>query len=280
MRNIHRAFLIVFFVIVLAGRAFPAWSQSFVPPFSPPDPSTMKENTKTFDPSSPPPAPGSTEPLPTPVNSPGENPPGENSPEERPPSLQQLTGQIVGRVVAKDSRGRADESKGLAGVAIQISDGTNWRNCVTERGGYFSVEGLNPGRATVTASRTGYSSSQGEITIVDGAQRRVLIAMTPLFSTEGSKKERGYINIYAYGKYDYEGKWIGVESIKVHEKRSYSRRWSKFFNAGAGSGYVTLACSGAEIGDYYQVQVKWSDGTVRTSEFKLSQKYRDITISL
>jgi len=232
----------------------------------------MKENTKTFDPSSPPPAPGSIEPLTTPIH----------SPEEESPSLQpqQLTGQIAGRVVARDSRGRADESKGLTGVTIRISDGTNWRSCVTERGGYFSVEGLNSGRGTITASRTGYKNTQGYITIVDGAQRRVLIAMTPLFSTENSEKERGFINVYAYGKYDYEGNWIGVESIKVHEKRNYSRRWSKFFNASAGSGYVTLACSGAEIGDYYQVQVKWSDGTVRTSEFKLRQKYRDITISL
>ncbi len=230
----------------------------------------MKENTKTIDPSSPPPAPGSTEPIPMP------HPLQDGSS----PSVLPVSGQIVGRVVATDSRGRADKSKGLTGVAVQVSDGTNWRSCVTERGGYFSVEGLNPGRGTITASRTGYRSAQGAITIVDSASRRILIAMTPLFSTGGGEKERGYINVYAYGKYDYEGKWIGVDSIKVHERRDYSRRWSKFCNSSAGSGYETLSCSGAEVGEYFQVQVKWSDGTVRTCDFRLQSKYRDITLSL
>jgi len=269
MRNIEKSILIAVFIIFLAGRALPAWSQ-FIPPFNPPDQTKMIDNTKTVDPSSPPPAPGSLEPLPIPSQAPEDM----QSPEKP------MTGQIVGRVVATDSRGRPDESKGLSGVAIEVSDGVNVRSCVTERGGYFSVDGLSAGRGTITATRTGYRSSQGGITIMDAAQRRVLIAMTPLFPTGGSERERGFINVFAYGKYDSEGNWIGVESIKVHEKRDYSHRWSKFFNAGAGSGYVTLACSGAVVGEYYQVQVRWSNGISRSCEIRLGQKYRDITMSL
>jgi len=183
-------------------------------------------------------------------------------------------GQVMGKVVERDSRGNPDESKGIAGAQIQVYDGYSTRTCISGPDGTFYLEGVQPGRASLTITMRGYRQAGGPVEIT-ALPRRVLVALTSLHSNHS--RQKGYINVFAYNKEDGHGKIIPVTSIRVHESGG-SRRWYNSWSGPGGGAYQSLYCSNAPVGSYYTIKATWEDGTERTSEIRLRQKYRDVSI--
>ena len=186
------------------------------------------------------------------------------------------SGEITGKVVPRDSSGNADESRGIAGAVIKVYDGSSFKTCISGANGQFSIRGISPGEKLISISVPGYRDTTGQVQVVENASRNVLISLSPLWYMK--KKECGYINVYAYGKEDYNGKWIGVESIRVREIGNYSNRWYNCWNGSYSSSYQSLYCSQAPMDRYYHIEVVWNDGSVRTREIRLTEKYRDVSI--
>jgi hypothetical protein len=92
------------------------------------------------------------------------------------------------------------------------------------------------------------------------------------------RREKGYINVWAYTKTCNSGRKIEPTSIRVHEVGNSSRSWYNSWSGTSGSTYQSLYCSGARVGEYFRVRVAWSDGTVSTTDIRLREKYRDLYV--
>jgi len=219
------------------------------PPWFPPDPAQLKD--------------GEQKPIPADINL------------EDIPAVHG-SGQITGKVVPRDSSGNPDESKGIIGAVIKIYDGALFKTCISGNNGHFIINGIAPGEKLISVSVPGFKETTGKVQVIENGTRNVLIGLSPLWNKK--KKECGYINVYAYGKEDYHGNWVGVESIRVREIGNYSNRWYNCWNGSYASNYQSLYCSQAPMDRYYHIEVVWNNGSVRTREIRLTERYRDISI--
>jgi hypothetical protein len=245
------------------------WAQS-PPIYYPPDPFELKGIHVKGTPA--PPGPGSQVPSNPDLQAPVTSPMQDRDNNSLPAGHQ---GSIIGRVVERDSKGSPIESKGVAGALIQVSDGFSVKTCISKPDGTFYMEGVQPGKASITVSHRHYRQTQGTVSLA-GDPRRVLIGMTPLSTHH--EKEKGYINVYAYQKDGHHGHYIPVTSIRVQESGGGYRKWYDSWDGSSGSSYQKLNCSNATVGSYYQIKVIWKDRTERTTDIHLTEKYRDVSI--
>lgn len=184
-------------------------------------------------------------------------------------------GEVNGKVVLRDSSGNPDESKGISGAVVKVYQGNRFRTCVSGHDGSFVLRDVSPGENLMSITARGFREASGRVKVTENSTRNVLVGLSSLW---GRSADNGYINIYAYGHEDYEGNRIGVESIRVHQVGDYSHRWYNSWNPGYGYTYQSLSCSRAPVGKYYRIVVVWGDGSVRTRDIYLSNKYRDVSI--
>ena len=249
------ALAVMLFFAVLLCLSPGVEAQNAIPsPFYPPDPFELK---------------GIHLERATPVQAPGT----EASPAITPGDPCAL-GSISGRVVERNREGGSDESKGISGATVQLFDGAIMKTAVTGRGGAYAIEGIKPGRVTITVSHVKYRPAEGSATVTASSQpAKVLIALAPLVW----KAEKGYINVYAQAKDGPDGKPIGVTSIRVHESGNLSHRWYNSWSGDYGSSQH-LYCENARVGAYFDIKVTWRDGTERTTSIRLKSQGRDVSL--
>ncbi|MDQ7824102.1 MAG: carboxypeptidase-like regulatory domain-containing protein [Candidatus Eremiobacteraeota bacterium] len=247
MKSLSSALIVLCFIVALPGMA--AAQCSAPPPWYPPDPLAMKgvEHYVVVVPQ------GASSSV-----------------------LDRLPGTVCGKVVPRRSDGNPDTSGEIGGALITLHDGNATRETVSSCDGTFSFQGIPPGAYPLTIEARGYHQGRGQILVEGERARSVLVGLMPRFHQ--TETQKGYINIFAYGKENSAGKWMAVTSIRVHQRGNYSRRWSDSFGTYSGDSYKSLYCTGAPVGKYYTVEVLWSDGTCRTQSFCLSSKFRDISI--
>lgn len=192
------------------------------------------------------------------------------------PNGEQGSGELTGKVVPRDSNGNPDESKGISGAIIKLYQGNSIITCISGHDGSFALNNVKPGENLIRVSAHGFKQATGKVKVVENDTRSVLVGLSPLWTMKS--KDYGYINVYAYRYENYEGKWIDVQSIRVHQVGDFRHRWYNSWNPGYGSTYQSLYCSNAPMEKYYRIEVVWSDGSVRTMDIYLSSKYRDVSI--
>lgn len=191
-------------------------------------------------------------------------------------SIEANTASLTGKVVIQDSNGHAQESKGISGASVKVSDGVSTKTTITGPGGYFTITGLKPGSGSITISAKGYHQATGSVNIDSQSTKNVLVSLRPMGGN--STRQYGYINVYAYGRDGHKGKWIGVTSIHVDEMGGSGKSWYNSWSGRYKTSYQSLTCSNAEVGKYYRIKVTWIDGTSQTSDVHLTEKYRDVSI--
>ena len=141
----------------------------------------------------------------------------------------------------------------LSGAQVMIDSG---HNAVSDANGEFRIDGIPAGDHLVYVTLIGHQTAVGQVTIMAGTTRSVLVELAPSAGGGGDGGEAtGKLIVRGYPYYGDTRYW--VSRIEIFEQGNYSERWSNSWYSDTGNAYNQLTAGGAILGRTYNIKVTW-----------------------
>jgi len=143
----------------------------------------------------------------------------------------------------------------LSGAQIMVDSG---HTAVSDANGEFRIDGIPAGDHLVYVTRIGHQTAVGQVTILAGTTRSVLVELAPATGGGGGGgggETTGNLTVRGYPYYGDTRYW--VNRIEIFEQGNYSERWSNTWYSDTGNAYNQLTADGAIVGRTYNIKITW-----------------------
>lgn len=144
----------------------------------------------------------------------------------------------------------------LSGAQIMVDTG---QTAVSDANGEFRIDGIPAGDHLVYVTRIGHQTAVGQVSILAGATRSVLVELAPASGGGGGGgggETTGNLYVRGY-PYDSGDTRHWAYRIEIFEQGNYSKRWSNTWYTDTGNSYNQLRADGAIVGRTYNIKITW-----------------------
>ncbi len=142
----------------------------------------------------------------------------------------------------------------LSGAQILMDTG---HSAVSDASGNFRIDNVPAGDHLVYVTLIGYQTAVGQVTIMAGTTRSVLVELAPVSGGGGGGGEtQGNLYVRGY-PYTSGGERFWAYRIEIFEQGNYSERWSNTWYSDYGDAYNQLKADGAIVGRTYNIKITW-----------------------